>query len=98
MRHLWMALAAMLCAGTLAAELNEPVKINSGDAPIDVDVGHAAPYLFDFNGDGKRDLLVGQFGSGKLRIYYNVGTNEKLKYDGFEYFQAGGEDARVPTG
>jgi hypothetical protein len=106
MRHLMMAFAAILCAGALAAELNEPVKILAGGEPIDVDVGHAAPWLHDMNGNGKLDLLVGEFGTrpdpnthaGRLRIYYNVGTNEKPKYEGFEYFQAGGEDARVPTG
>lgn len=98
MRHLWVALAALICAGSMAAELNEPQRIYSGDEMIDVDVGHAAPWLHDMNADGKRDLLVGQFGSGKLRVYHNVGTEEKPKYDDFEYFQAGGEDAGVPSG
>ena len=34
----------------------------SAGAPIDVTVGHAAPYVIDFDGDGLRDLLVGEFG------------------------------------
>lgn len=66
--------------------------------PISVDVGHAAPLLFDYDGDGKRDLLVGQFGQGKLRIYKNVGTDTDPKFDGYNYFNAGGKEASVPCG
>jgi len=40
------------------------VRLEAGGVPIDVVVGHAAPYVIDFDGDGLRDLLVGEFGSG----------------------------------
>ena len=40
-----------------------PMPIRAGDGPIDVTTGHAAPYLLDFDGDGVRDLLVGEFGA-----------------------------------
>lgn len=75
-----------------------PERIMAGDAPISVDVGHAAPFLYDLDGDGKRELLVGQFGEGKLRIYANAGTEAAPKYDKFTWLQAGGETAKVPTG
>jgi hypothetical protein len=90
---------ALLC-GALAAqsELEPPVRVLSGGEPIDVDIGHAAPYWYDFDGDGLPDLLVGQFGEGKLRIYRNVGTLKEPRFDGFEWFMAGGDVARVPTG
>ena len=39
-----------------------PVRLTSGGEPIDVTVGHAAPYVMDVDGDGVRDLLVGEFG------------------------------------
>ena len=74
------------------------MKIKVGDEPIDVEVGHAAPCFYDLDGDGKKDLLVGQFGGGKLRVYKNKGTNEEPKYEGFEYLQAGGKAATVPFG
>jgi hypothetical protein len=77
--------------------LAAPVLLLDGKEPIDVDVGHATPYVVDWDGDGKKDLLVGQFGEGKLRIYLNKGTNTEPRFDGFTYLQAGGKDARVPT-
>jgi hypothetical protein len=88
------------------------VRLMSGDKPIDVTTGHASPYVYDFNGDGVRDLLVGEFGSGiyrgettsksslanaRLRVYLNVGSNATPRYDGFKYLQAGGENASVPS-
>ena len=64
-----------------------------------MDVGHSAPYVCDWNGDGKPDLLVGQFGQGRLRVYLNTGTREEPKYDGFTWFKVtGGEVGTVPPG
>ncbi len=44
-----------------------PVRIEAHGKPIDVTTGHAAPYVYDFDGDGTRDLLVGEFGSGSFK-------------------------------
>ena len=90
--------AAVAWAWGGASELEPPIRIDSGGKPIDVEIGHAAPWIHDFDGDGRRDLLVGQFGQGKLRIYRNTGTNEKPAYDGFKFFEAGGAEATVPAG
>ena len=101
MHRALIAAVALLLAGGLAAQgvkLGEPTRLMDGGEAINVDIGHAAPWVYDFDGDGKRDLLVGQFGDGKLRIYTNKGTNEAPKYDGFTWLQAGGADATVPTG
>jgi hypothetical protein len=70
----------------------------AGDSPIDVEVGHAAPLMMDIDGDGKPDLLVGQFGKGKLRIYHNVGSNTEPRFDEFAWFKAGSADGMVPAG
>jgi hypothetical protein len=47
-----------------ASELLPPVRLSAGGEPIDVTVGHAAPLMIDVDGDGLRDLLVGEFGTG----------------------------------
>jgi hypothetical protein len=75
-----------------------PVRLEAAGKPIDTQVGHAAPLVVDFDGDGKKDLLVGQFGDGILWFYKNVGTNAEPRYAAGVKFQAGGKDGRVPTG
>jgi hypothetical protein len=79
-------------------EFLPPVRLEAGGKAIDTDVGHAAPFVCDFDGDGVRDLLVGQFGDGILWIFRNEGTNDKPRFAAGVKFQAGGKDGRVPTG
>jgi hypothetical protein len=75
-----------------------PVRLEAAGKAIDTDVGHAAPLVVDFDGDGKDDLLVGQFGDGVLWFYKNVGTNAQPKYAAGVKFKAGDKEGRVPTG
>jgi hypothetical protein len=96
----WSLSAAVLLALPAAdkPQLAPPVAVLAAGKPIDVDIGHAAPCLADLLGEGKPQLLVGQFGEGKLRIYRNVGDARKPRFDKFEWFQAGGDTGKVPSG
>lgn len=82
----------------LSPELSPPVRLQAEGKFIDTDVGHAAPYVGDFDGDGVNDLLVGQFGNGILWIYRNEGTNAQPKLAAGKQFQDGAENGRVPAG
>jgi hypothetical protein len=94
----WCIMASVLAADPGPTDLAPPVRLLAGGQPINVDVGHAAPFVADLKGDGTMTLLVGQFGEGKLRLYPNVGTKSAPKFDKFEWLQAGGKVATVPTG
>jgi hypothetical protein len=85
-------------AGDAASELLPPVRLEAEGKPIDTAIGHAAPFVGDFDGDGVRDLLVGQFGDGILWIYRNVGTDAQPKLAAGVKFKEGKKDGRVPTG
>jgi hypothetical protein len=83
----------------LAADLAPPVQVEANGKPIDVErSGHAAPFVGDFDGDGKPDLLVGQFSGGRLRIYRNVGTARAPKFGEHEFFKASDALGTVPAG
>ena len=90
--------AGTLAGGAPSKELAPPVRLEAAGKPIDTDIGHAAPFVGDFDGDGKNDLLVGQFGEGILWIFRNEGTNAKPKLAAGVKFKDGKPDGRVPTG
>ena len=58
----------------------KPLFISRGaikEGENDLNVGsNAAPFVVDWNEDGKKDLLIGN-GEGNVYYYRNVGTNEK---------------------
>jgi hypothetical protein len=89
-----------LPARSSGEELAKPVRLEAGGQPINIGgVGHAAPCLADFYGDGKLHLLVGTFAEGQLRIYRNVGTNQAPKFDAkYDVLLDGKADGTVPTG
>jgi len=97
---MWLCIVASVLAGVdpAPAHLAPSVRILARGKPINVDVGHAAPFVADLKGDGKQVLLVGQFGEGKLRLYPNVGTKTDPRFEAFEYLRVGDKVATVPTG
>jgi hypothetical protein len=82
----------------LSPDLAQPVRLEAAGKPIDTEIGHAAPFVCDFDGDKVKDLLVGQFGKGILWIYRNEGTNSQPKLAAGVKFKQGTEDGRVPSG
>ncbi|MBI1312543.1 hypothetical protein GC176_14720 [bacterium] len=79
-----------------ASDFKEPVQLMSSGQPIDVEhEGHAAPFVGDYDGDGRDDLLVGESFTGRLRIYRNVGTGVDHRFDGFTLFLDGDKDGCI---
>jgi hypothetical protein len=80
-------------------ELRPPVPVLVDGQPLDVGRdGHSAPFVGDFDGDGRRDLLVGQYHEGRLRVYRNRGEDRRPQFRDFTWFEADGRPGRVPEG
>lgn len=69
------------------------------DAGVPIDVGYyGAPLMFDWDLDGAKDLVCGQFTSGYIRFYHNIGPDSVPEFGGFEYMMAGGSQITLPSG
>ncbi len=79
-------------------DLAPPIRLEAGGKPIDTEIGHAAPFVCDWDSDGVKDLLVGQFGGGVLWIFRNEGTNAAPELAAGVKFKQGAKDGIVPSG
>ena len=78
----------------MGSEFKPPVRLKVGDKPIQTESpGYAAPCWADINGDGKKDLLVGQFKQGKIKIYTNLG---KGKLAPGKWLKTGDQIIKIP--
>ena len=80
--------------------LSPPVRLEADGEPINIgklsSIAHAGPSIADVDGDGDRDLLVGDF-PGYFWLFENKGTEEKPVYTSKGRLRAGGEDAKTPV-
>ena len=91
-------LSPVLASGALAfvapAEFEAPVRLKADGVPVRVeDPGWACPCWADLDGDGKKDLLVGQFDGGKIRVYKGLGDGKLAAGD---WLKADGATAEIP--
>jgi hypothetical protein len=88
------AVLAVLALSGAAAAGGEPlleakVPIYNGATPLNVDY-HSAPFVVDWDSDGKKDLLVGQEVYGYIRLFLNRGTDINPVFNGSVRIKASG--------
>jgi len=72
----------------------EPVRLTAGGSIVRTEApGYAAPAFHDLDGDGHRDMVVGQFRDGKMMVYPGKGDGTFGEGD---WLKADGEVAKVP--
>ena len=95
---LWPLCVAAGCAPCEAPggepEFKAPVLLKAaGEVIRTEEPGYASPAWFDVDGDGAKDLVVGQFAGGKMKVYRNLGDG---KLAAGEWLMVEDEVAEVP--
>ena len=93
-----MAALLIIVAGSAYGFQNVvlPAEFEAGEALkvageiIDVEGGCFVPIVIDWNNDGKKDLIAGQFQDGKIRLYLNTGEDSAPDFENFTYMKVGG--------
>ncbi len=90
---LLLPLAATLAQLALAqpVQLRPAQLLYAGGAPL-APGSYAIPCVADWNGDGRKDLIVGYQTAGKLALFLNTGSDATPVFTSFVNLQAGGVD------
>jgi hypothetical protein len=82
---------------SFAGEFAKPVLVEAGGTAVRVESpGYACPSWADWDGDGRKDLLVGQFNKGKITVFKNEGGDGTPKFGKGEMLKTGEKPAEVP--
>lgn len=88
-----MGLACVAASG-VGGEFEPPVLLKTNGEAIRVEApGWACPCLFDMDRDGKKDLVVGQFNGGKMKVFKSLGNGQ---FGAGEWLKVDGKPAEVP--
>ncbi len=93
-----LLVAGIPAAGVAAEPVLQPgVDIQDGAGPMTVLV-MSAPTVVDWNNNGKKDLVLGHFSQGWIRVFLNQGTDENPVFDGGFLVQSDGVDISTSFG
>ena len=95
------ALTVQVVCGRIEAsddEFEQPVRITAGGQFVAVESpGYACPTMADVDGDGKQDLVVGQFNQGNMLFCRNIAKDgAPPTFAAADWIMSGDERAIVP--
>lgn len=83
------------CAGSGPADFRDSITVQDGSADLTVPSGRSSISVFDLNGDGRKDLVLGNT-EGQVIFYANTGTDAVPVFQGYRTVSADGIAIDLP--
>jgi hypothetical protein len=93
---LWVLLCGVATQAAVP-ELEPGVYLRAGGGILSVKP-HTAPCAIDWNNDGRKDLLVGQFDSGNIWLFLNQGADADPVLAAGQLLRVGGANLTTSYG
>lgn len=95
----WLFVVLLFFTVVLAQipKFSDAVEIKAGSNAT-IKIPHATPCVVDWNEDGEKDLLLGQYTDGKINFFENTGTDKSPVLKVPVFLQAGGVDITLAFG
>ena len=81
-----------------SSDFKRGIRIKAGGEYIDVRIGHLVPCITDWNNDGKKDMVMGQFSGGAITLFENIGTDEAPVFGEGKPLLAGDKPIKLDAG
>jgi hypothetical protein len=91
-----LAVGATLLLSSLAGA--EAPELQAGIQLSQAGYYHSAPEVADWNGDGKKDLVIGEFYNADVRVFPNTGTDAAPAFLGSSLVKASGTNIQLNYG
>jgi hypothetical protein len=78
--------------------VGEPVAVLADGRPIELPYRSLFPFVGDLDGGGRRELLLGTPDAGRLKVFPNLGSNQRPVLGAPSWFDERVPDGRIPKG
>lgn len=96
-RFICALLVSTLVTMAQAPTFNEAITVKCNNQEISVG-SNSCPCVYDWTGDGKKDLLVGVFNGGNIHLFENEGTDAAPVFNSSTRLKAGGVTLSLSSG
>ena len=79
-------------------DVGEPVVLLADGRPIELSYRSLFPFVGDLDGDDREELLLGTPDSGRLKVFPNLGSNQRRVLGAPSWFDEKVPDGRIPKG
>lgn len=97
MKLIFLTLLFAMLLYSAIPSFREPIIVQADGEDLSIGV-IADPFMIDWDNDGLKDLIVGQFFPPKISFFKNIGSSENPEFTFSGFLSADGEEIELTYG